>query len=257
MITAGIDVGLENLKIVILKDGEIIATGSAPSGGGKRGKRVAEVWEKLLKETELSRGDVNKIIATGQGKTDVGFASDKVVEAVADARGARFLYPQATSVIDIGADQTRVVTLGDGPRINEVVLNLKCAAGLGLFLTRMAGRLGMTLDELSKIAIDGDAVLKVNDTCRVFAELDALGLLNRNATREEVARAVIEAVAVRINAILNDKIKPAINSTVLFGGVSRNQALVDALKKRSGINFLIPEKAEYGCALGAAVLAAE
>jgi len=257
MITAGIDVGLENLKIVILKDGEIIAAGSAPSGGGKRGKRVAELWEALLKEAKLSRGDVNKIIATGQGKTDVGFASDKVVEAVADAHGARFLYPSATSVVDIGADQTRVVTLGEGTRVLEVVLNQKCAAGMGLFLTRMAGRLDMTLDELSGINADGNTGLRVNDTCRVFAELDALGWLNRNASREEVARAVIEMVAVRINAILNDKIKPAINSTVLFGGVSRNSALVSALRRRSGINFLIPDRAEYGCALGAAVLAAE
>jgi benzoyl-CoA reductase subunit D len=96
----------------------------------------------------------------------------------------------------------------------------------------------------------------VNDGCSVFAELDALGLLNRNTPREEVARAIIEAVAVRVNAILNDKIKPAKDATVLVGGVSKNTAVVNALKRRSGINFVIPEQAEYAGALGAALIAA-
>jgi activator of 2-hydroxyglutaryl-CoA dehydratase len=66
----------------------------------------------------------------------------------------------------------------------------------------------------------------------------------------------MEAIAVRINSVLNDKIKPAKNTTVLVGGVSRNKAVVNALKKRSGVNFIIPEYAEYAGALGAALTAA-
>ena len=117
---------------------------------------------------------------------------------MADARAARFLYPKATSVVDIGADQVRVVTLGKGDSILEVVMNQKCAAGLGIFLKSMARTLGMTLDEMSSISVL--ARLCVNDGCSVFAEMDAFGLLNRNVPREEVARAITEAVAVRVNS---------------------------------------------------------
>ena len=113
----------------------------------------------------------------------------------------------------------------------------------------------MTLDEMSRISLSDNVDIVVNDGCAVFAELDALSLLNRNLAREDVARAIIEAVAVRVNSILNDKVKPLPNTTVLIGGVSRNTALVKVLQRRSGINFLVPARSEYAGALGAALIA--
>ena len=157
MITAGIDVGIESLKVVILKDGKVIARGSGLSGGANRGKNAEKVWEETLTEAKLKPSDVSKVVATGQGKQDVAFASDRVTEPVADARAARFLYPKATSVVDIGADQVRVITLGKGDKILEVVMNQKCAAGLGIFLKSMARTLGMTLDEISRFSGNGKA----------------------------------------------------------------------------------------------------
>jgi len=254
MITAGIDVGIENTKVVVLKDGKVVGRATAPSGGANRGKTAEQALKDALAAAKLSPSAVDSIVATGQGKGDCGFAYDRVVEPVADARAARFLYPQAACVVDVGADQVRVVTLGEQDKISEVVMNQKCAAGLGILLKSMARTLGMTLDDISRLSGESKAV--VNDACGVFAEMDALGLLNRNVPREDVARAVVEAVAVRVNSILNDKIKPAKDSTVLVGGVSRNKAVVAALKKRSGINFIIPEQSQYAGALGAAIIAA-
>jgi len=254
MITAGIDVGIENTKVVILKNGKVVARVTASSGGANRGKTAEQALKDALAAAKISPSDVGKIVATGQGKGDVKVAVECVVEPVADAKAARFLYPRAACVVDVGADQVRVVTLDDQAKISEVVMNQKCAAGLGILLKAMARTLDMTLDDMSKLSGDGNAT--VNDACGVFAEMDALGLLNRRVPREDVARAVIEAVAVRVNSILNDKVKPAKDSTVLVGGVSRNKAVVAALKKRSGINFIIPEQSEYAGALGAAIIAA-
>jgi predicted CoA-substrate-specific enzyme activase len=254
MITAGVDVGIENVKVVILKDGKVIARGTALSGGANRAKSADQAFKEALAMAKLTPSDVDKIVATGQGKQEVSFAFDRITEPVADARAARFLHPGAAGVVDIGADQVRVVTLGKGDAISEVVMNQKCAAGLGILLKSMARTLDMTLDDMSKLSGDGVAV--VNDACSVFAEMDAFSLLNRNVPREDIARAVIEAIAVRINSVLNDKIKPDKNNTVLIGGLSRNKALVNALKKRSGISFIVPEQVEYAGALGAALIAA-
>jgi predicted CoA-substrate-specific enzyme activase len=255
MITGGIDVGIESLKAVVLKDGEVLARGTGLSGGANRAKSAEKVWSEILAKARLSPSDVNKVVATGQGKGDVAFARDHITEPVADARAARFLYPEATSVVDIGADQVRVVTLGPEDSILEVTMNQKCAAGLGILLRSMARTLGMTPEEMGQLSGKPPDEVTVNDVCAVFAEMDALGLLNRNFTREDIARAIIEAVAVRVNSILNDKIRPQKDTTVLVGGVSRNTAVIKALKRRSGINFLIPEQAEYAGALGAALLA--
>jgi predicted CoA-substrate-specific enzyme activase len=254
MITAGVDVGIENIKVVILKDGKVVARGTALSGGANRGKAAEKAYSDALGAAKIKPADVSKVIATGQGKGDVAFAFDRATEPVANARAARFLYPPAAGVVDIGADQVRVVTLGENDSITEVVMNQKCAAGLGILLRSMARTLGMTPDEMSRLSGDGQVV--VHDGCAVFAEMDAFSLLNRNVPREDIARAVIEAVAVRINSVLNDKIRPDKNNTVLVGGLSRNKALVDVLKNRSGIGFIVPEQAEYAGALGAALIAA-
>jgi predicted CoA-substrate-specific enzyme activase len=253
MITAGIDVGIENVKVVVLKDGKVIGRATAVSGGAGRAKNAEKVFKDALAAARLKPADVSQVVATGQGKGDVTFAYHRITEPVADARAARFLYPKAACVVDIGADQLRVVTLGKQDAITEVVVNQKCAAGLGILLRSMARKLGMTREEMSNISGNGEAV--INDACTVFAEMDALGLLNRNVPREDIARAVTGAVAVRISSVLNDKIKPDIKYTVLVGGLSLNKSLVEILKKRSGINFIIPEHPEYAGALGAALLA--
>lgn len=256
MITAGIDVGIESLKVVILKDGQVVARAVGISGGANRAKNAEQVFSEALAAAKIKSSDVNKIVATGQGKNDVPFASDRYTEPVAAARAASFLYPKATSVVDIGADQTRLVILRPQNTITEVVMNQKCAAGLGIFLKSMARTLGMTLDEMGSVNGKLPKDIVVNDGCSVFAEMDAFSLMNRNIPREDIARAVNEVVAVRVNSILNDKVKPAKDTTVLIGGVVKNKAVVSALKKRSGINFLVPEEAEYAGALGAALIAA-
>ncbi|HEX7475325.1 MAG TPA: acyl-CoA dehydratase activase, partial [Dehalococcoidales bacterium] len=191
-----------------------------------------------------------------QGKFDVKIAADRIVEPVADARAARFLYPSARSVVDIGADQIRVITLDDQGKITEVVMNVKCAAGLGIFLNSMARLLGMSIDEMSALPAVTSQETAASDSCCVFAELDVIALVHNNTPKPQIVRAINEAVATRINAVLNDKIPPDVNRTVLIGGVTRNAGVVSALKKRSGVDFLIPDKAQFAGALGAALIAA-
>jgi predicted CoA-substrate-specific enzyme activase len=257
MITAGVDSGLMNTKVVILDDGTVVAKASGSSGGAHRSKSIENIWHQSLKEAGLDASDVQQVVATGQGKTDVFFADKAVVDAVADARAARFLYPDSTAVVDVGADQTRVVALGDGNKINETVTNQKCMAGLGLILEIVADRLGMSFAEISLIDSEAGKNTPVNDGCPVFAEQGALELLNRGVGKADVIGAVTDVVAIRINSILHDKFYPDKEKTVLFGGIAKNDAVVSRLKLRSGIDFLIPEDSEYGAALGAAVIAAE
>ena len=80
--------------------------------------------------------------------------------------------------------------------------------------------------------------------------------MNRNAPREDIVQAIIDMVVVRINALLNEKIRPEKNNSVLVGGLAKNLAVVRGLKVRSGVDFLVPENPEYVGALGAALIAA-
>jgi predicted CoA-substrate-specific enzyme activase len=253
MLTVGIDIGFENSKAVVMKDGEVIGRACGASGGADRPIAAQAVMDKALDAAGVKASDAEKVIATGKGKFDAAMADDQVSEVIAAAAAARYFEPKVTSVVDIGADEIVVATLTED-RIKEFVLNQKCAAGLGIFLESMAERFEIDLDELG--TLEGPANATVNEGCVVFAELDALSLVNRGTDVREVAMALIEACAYRANSTLNDIYKPNTDCVVLLGGLTKNHAFVKALQRISGIGFVIPEDAYYGGAIGAAALAA-
>ena len=254
MLTVGIDVGLENIKAVVMKDGNILSRACGESGGVGRPDAVEKVYIDALNAAGVVASNVDKIISTGKGKFDAPFSDDQLSEVMVAAKAAEMFEPKVTTVVDIGADEIIVATLGEN-KIKEFVLNQKCAAGLGIFLEGMADRFDVSLEELS--AMEGPSTLAVNDGCVVFAELDALSLVNQGNEIPEVMKALIEACAWRAASTLNDIYKPDIECVVLMGGLTKNTAFVKALEKVSGINFAIPEDAYYGGAIGAALLAAE
>ena len=257
MITAGIDVGMENVKAVVMKDGKILGRGRASSGGADRAVNAEAALGDALKEAGLKKGDAEKTVATGKGKFDLPFADDTVTEPIAAAKAAEFLCPDATTAVDAGADETVVVTLGKDKPVLEMALNEKCAAGVGILLTGIARRLGMSLEEMGAVpqkAADGP---KVNDGCAVFAELDALSLLNHGAAPKEVASAVTDAAAVRVCMTINDITIPALDKVVLFGGLTKNAAFVKALESYAKVGFVVPEEADYAGAIGAALFGAD
>ena len=254
---AGIDVGIENVKAVIMKDGKVLGSSIGRSGGEKRAAAAEAVYGDALKAAGLGKNDVEKVVATGKGKFDLSFADDVVTEAITTAKAAEFLCPDATMAMDAGADETVAVTIGKDKLVPEMALNEKCAAGVGILIRNMARRLGMTLDEMGAappVAKGGPAV---NDGCAVFAEMDALSLLNHGASATQVASAVADAAAVRICMTFNDITIPAKDKVALFGGLTKNKAVMDALKSYAKVDFVIPGEAEYAGAIGAALIAAD
>jgi predicted CoA-substrate-specific enzyme activase len=256
MITVGIDIGIETIKAVVLKDGNVLASGMAPSGGSGRAEAAEQVLLEVLKQAGLSRNEVDKIVATGLGKWDASFANSRVVEPLADARAALWLYPSCRAVIDVGADQARAVKFDAEGKVLQYSLNYKCAAGLGLFLESMALTLGMSLDEMSKIPASSQNEVAVNDQCAPLAELDVISLIHDNVPKDNIVQAINEAVATKLCAMVHEMTGGIDNEAVLIGGMASNAGVVNAFKKRLGVNFIVPEQPQYAGALGAALIAA-
>ena len=286
MLSAGIDAGVAYTKVVILKDGAVAGKGIGPTGGVDRRERIEEVYHEALRDAGLSAGEVEHIAVTGKGKFDAGFAHKRVSEQLAAGKAAGHVYPDTTCVVSAGADETMVSVIEEGGRIGEYAFNQKCTAGLGLFLEYMADRLGMSLAELGSLDIAmegaggaaGDAACEavgdiaceaagdapceaagraaVNEGCVVFAELDALSLLNHGVAPAEVGKAVVYAAAARVSSVINDITKPSAAHVTLLGGLAKNVAFVKALEALTGLTFAIPADAEYAGALGAALTAA-
>jgi len=255
MISAGIDVGVKTIKAVILKDDSIAASGIASSEGFDRGQAAEKLWDEVLKQAGVSASDVDIVIATGTGKMDVSFATNNVVEAVADLEGARKLCPSARTLMDIGAEQIRVVRYGEDGKAINYTLNQMCGAGLGTFAESMARLLGITVEELSELASKSKGIEPINAECGVFAGLDVTTMIHNNTPREDIARAIVEAIATKVQATANltdiDK-----DNIALIGGVARNKGVVDALNRQLGVECVIPEQPEMAGAYGAAIIGA-
>ena len=68
----------------------------------------------------------------------------------------------------------------------------------------------------------------------------------------KLAHAVVDAIANKLNATAN--LTTVEKDIALVGGVARNAGIVGALKRRMGVDFLIPEEPEMAGALGAALI---
>lgn len=251
MITAGVDVGLEYTKVVLMRDGAaIIGRAMSLSGGWTRTQRIEEVFGEALASANLVVSDVEKTIAVGKGKFDVSFADTTISEPYAAVLAARYFCSDATMAVSVGADETIVSTITEDGKTGEFTINQKCAAGLGLFLETVAHRLEMEIEAFG--ALQGDYSEKANDGCVVFGELDVLSQINRGIPYEQAALSAIDAAALRASTTIGDITITNEEKMILFGGVAKNGAFVRALEKRRGTSFVIPDDPEYAGAVGAA-----
>lgn len=251
MLVAGIDMGIENTKAVIMKDNCIIGYSIVSTGGIDRPEQARRVYDEALRAAGMATDDIEIVTATGKGKYDIPFASGIVSETTAVARSARYYFPETSGVMSVGADETIAVTLGNERLVHEYALNQKCTAGLGTFLKYLAIRLELTETQAGNC--DGTDAGVINDGCAVFSELDALSLLNGGAPRKAIMSSAIKAAAARAATVYNDLTIPPAGGVVLVGGLANNMAFVKALEKYLAIRFLKCENAEYCGAVGAAL----
>jgi len=254
MITAGIDMGTQSIKVVIIKDGKILSRGQAFSGFEPT-KAAEQAFMEALKKAKLSRDDVEHITATGAG-ADMAPYSDSTISVMgADAQAGAYFFPSARTVIDIGAEEARAVRCDEKGTMLDFVVNERCAAGAGTFIEAMARALEVKLEEMGPLSLKAERASPINATCVIFGESDVITLIHRQESKPEIARAIFDAMADRISSMVH---RLGINpNVVLIGGVAKDVGFVAALKRKLGTDLLIPEEPEFAGALGAALNAAK
>ncbi len=249
MIVAGIDVGGKNLHIVIKKDRQILRKATGPSGI-KKAQAVEQLYDEVLKKAGLTRKDVGRVVATGSAAKRVAFANGFIPDAAADARGVNKLIPSARTVIDVGAEEGRATKVGADGKVLDFTINEKCAAGTGTFVEAMSRALEVSVNEMSKIALQSNQTLSINAQCAVFGESEVVSLIHQRIPKPDIARAVMNAIAGRVASIA--RIVGLEKDVVMVGGMARSAGFVDSLKKSIDMNVLVPEDPDFAGALGAA-----
>jgi benzoyl-CoA reductase subunit D len=266
MITAGIDMGSRSVKVVLLED---LKVEGAPQlkysirkahlmlpGELDADQAADQAFGDACREAGVDRGSIKHIVATGAGRKQVPFSTDNVTEMTAGARGAVYMFPTVKTVVDVGAEEGRGIKTTAEGKASDYAGNEKCAAGAGSFAESMARALQLSLKDFGEYSLRSDKSIPMNAQCTVFAESEVVSMIHANTAKEDIAKAVLDAVASRVCAMVR---RVGIeNDVALIGGMVHNAGFVIALKKSLGVdNLLLPEMPEFISALGAALIAAE
>lgn len=253
MFYAGIDIGSTITKIVIANRVEILASVIQRTGAEHR-RRAHRVMDRALVQAELCVDDLDYIVATGYGRINVPFADAKVTEITCHMRGVSWLHPDVRTIIDIGGQDCKGIKVKDG-RLDDFIMNDKCAAGTGRFFEIIAKVLGIDLEEIGPLSLTSTNPAEISNLCTVFAEQEALSRLSEGVPIADIAAGIHKANAGRIYSMVRKiKIEEAVAIT---GGGAKNSGLCRSLQQRLQLPVFIPPEPLITGALGAALIAGE
>lgn len=248
-LVAGIDAGSSAIKLSVY-DGRNMENSTCPSGWNPK-DQAAGLLAAAMNQQAVSAPAY--LVGTGYGRFNLPFVTKAMTEITCHARGAVYLLPEAKAVLDIGGQDAKAMRIDEQGKVQDFVMNDKCAAGTGRFLQVMANALGLDVAEIGGIAARSDSSCAINSMCTVFAESEVIGLVNRGVAREDIIGALYTSIANRI-ASMAAGIQPA-PPVAFTGGLAQNQALRQELAARLGLKVITHEQAGFAGSIGAALYA--
>jgi predicted CoA-substrate-specific enzyme activase len=250
---AGVDVGSTQTKAVVMRDGAGIV-GRALTDTGANVTRAAEnAFYVACREAQIDPRDVGFVVGTGYGRYKITFGNAQMTEISCHARGASYVFPSTRTVIDMGGQDAKAISVGPDGQVIDFVMNDKCAAGTGRFLANAADVMGITLDEVGPMSLQGTRPVKLTTVCTVFVESDILSYLSMGKKPPDILRGVHLAIAKRtISLARRVSLEPEITMT---GGVARNVGMVQALEEVLATRLQVSPEAHFMGAIGAALYA--
>ncbi len=256
-IAAGVDVGSTQTKAVLMADNgerKILARALTDTGANVR-KAAENAFDQCCQTAGIAPGEVGFVVGTGYGRYKLSFGNTQMTEISCHARGAHFLCPGTRTVIDMGGQDSKAISVGPNGEVLDFVMNDKCAAGTGRFLANAAEVMGISLDEIGPLALRATRPVKIATVCTVFVESDILSYLSQGKRPEDIMGGVHLAIAKRTLSLARRlSIEPEITMT---GGVARNVGMVRALEAVLDRKMLVSPDAHFMGAVGAAVFALE
>ena len=256
---AGIDIGSTTIKIVLCDaEGHLAAHVDFPTGSHFH-RNAKTAFNGLLEHENISPENVDYVVATGYGRKLYREADDIISEITANSVGAREIgrdRGDVRTIINIGGQDLKVISLDADGHVKNFVMNDKCAAGTGRFLEMTARNLEMEVTELGgcHLSATGPPVT-INSTCTVFAESEIISLLANGHEQPELVAGIHYSIARRVARLAK---RVGVEESVFFdGGPALNKGLIEALENELMHPLYVPELPQITTAFGAALLARE
>lgn len=249
----GIDIGASAAKLVIIDEAANISAKTMAPSGVDYTQTAEALLDKALAGASLERAQITHTVSTGYGRDNVPWANGKMTEIACHGKGAFFHFKKRITVIDIGAQDSKVIHLDDRGRREGFKMNRKCAAGTGAFIEEIAHRLALDISQLNDLAEKSTKDVPLGSFCTVFAATEVLEKIRKGVAVEDIVKGAFSSVVKRILEM--DRIT---GSLVTTGGVvAHNPHLAKMLGVAFGTEAVTAPDAQYTGAFGAALFAME
>jgi len=248
MFYIGIDIGSTAAKVVVFKEDKLEMNFVMPTGWNS--VETANTIKEKLNLLGINEKN-SKVVATGYGRVSVSYADKIITEITCHGKGAAYLLKSDCTVIDIGGQDTKVITVKNGS-ITNFIMNDKCAAGTGRFLEIMANTLGVDIDSLCDLASQGSGIT-ISSMCTVFAESEVISLIGRGENKQDIAYAIVDSIVSKVSSLCG-KHSEGFNY-FLTGGLSGNTYVLNSLSKKLGKEVSMNDLGRYAGAIGAGIMA--
>ena len=260
IIAAGVDVGSSAAKFALVKaaaDGteSIVALHNERIRRRDLRKVIREGYEGVLQAAGLRRDDIAYTASTGEGEL-VDFRSGHFYGMTTHARGAAFLMPGASAVLDVGALHARAMCIDERSRVLNYRMTSQCASGSGQFLENVARYLGIMLEDVGPLSCEAKNPEPVSSICAVLAETDVINMVSRGISRNDILKGIHLSMAGRYIKLL--RAIGASGDVAITGGLASDIGLTRALEEKIAeekLEMRVRTHADsiYAGALGAAL----
>ncbi|MGB2877448.1 MAG: acyl-CoA dehydratase activase, partial [Dehalococcoidales bacterium] len=255
----GIDVGSVNAKVCLIDDANQIVRLDSVKITTNPKAAINALLSRLGEVVPLDRIDSAGVSGSGRGTIPAELNWAAYSSSLAIASGLLNLYPSVKTIIQIGGQTSLVIVLEDGLKKPwKVSSNPLCAAGTGRFLEQQAYRLGISLEDFSRLALKcKDKAPRIAARCSVFAKSDLIHLQQKGVSIEAMLYALCESIARMVASLKKGTFE---EPSYFVGGVAANSAIVRALNEtlsaRNGheVQVTVPDNYQYVESLGTALL---
>lgn len=245
----GLDVGSVSVKLAKIDEDENLVNSVYLRNCG-----LVETVKKGLELID-DDSDVAGVAVTGSGRKFIGMfvGADLVkTEILAHTVGTLHFYPEVRTLMDIGGEDSKLMTLNKGV-LESFQLNSICSAGTGSFLESIAGRMGIRIQDVGDIALSSGQRIDFPSKCGVFTQSAVVSKKNAGASKEDILMGVCRSlVSNYLTMAKGVKLEPPF---VFQGATARNKAIVSAFEEELGHEVIVPEYCDVMGAIGIAIMA--
>lgn len=249
----GIDIGASTAKLVLIDGRRQIVAQALRRSGVDYAQTARRCLDEALAAAGIAENQLRGAVSTGYGRDNVSWVTGRMTEIACHGKGAWHHFRQPITVIDIGAQDCKVIHLDAQGARTGFKMNRKCAAGTGAFLEEIAYKLDLPPGELNALAERSTREAPLGSFCTVFAATEILEKIRAGVAVEDIIKGAFRSVVKRVL-----EMDVVTGTLVMTGGVAAyNPALVRLVEEAFGRSVLVPPEAQFAGALGAALFAAE